>query len=406
MKKSKSVLLLSVVLLLSLVLGACSPAATTAAPEPTKAEVATEAPPAAPAESAAPTAAPVETVAELNRTESPVELGEIQTRGPEGEVPVWYTDLTLTPEELAKIKEGGYKAAFLNHTQSPFMQAIIDGATAAFKDMGIELVAVTNAEMDPAQQKRDIENVLPLEPNIILSLALDPVSGAEAFRAAVDKGVKLVFLSNKPAGYKAGQDYVSVVTYDIYGLGKVTAQALGEAMGGKGKIGYIYFDAEYFITNQREQAFLDELAASFPDIEIVAKEPMANPADGENIASAMLTRHPEIEAIFVPWDTPAEGVVAALRAANRPEVKVVTIDLGATNALDMAKGGNIYEMTSTLAYEFGYTAAIAGAYGVLGKEAPAMAIIPVFPVTKENLAEGWQLTFNRPLPDDIQSALK
>lgn len=392
-------LFVPIVMLLGLLLSACSSTVSTTAPSATEPEEVVQASP-------TDQPAPSQIGGTLNRFSSPSELGKIETRGPDGEVPVWYNEVTLTDEEMTKIKEGGYKAAFLNHTQSPFMQAIIDGATAGFADMGVELVAVTNAEMDPAQQKRDIENVLPLDPDIIISLAIDPISAEEAFREAIEKDIELVFLSNKPANYIVGKDYVTLVTYDISGLGIVTAKAMGDALEGKGKVGFIYFDAEYFITNQREQAFLDELETNYPGIEIVAREPMANPADGENIANAMLIRNPEIEAIFVPWDTPAEGVVAALRAANRPDIKVFTIDLGATNALDMAQNGNIYEMTSTLAYEFGYTAAIAGAYGVLDKEAPEMVIIPVFPVTKENLAEGWQLTFNRPLPEDIQAVMK
>ena len=41
------------------------------------------------------------------------------------------------------------------------------------------------------------------------------VSGAEAFRPAVEAGVQLVFLSNVPEGYVHGTDYVGVVTDDL-----------------------------------------------------------------------------------------------------------------------------------------------------------------------------------------------
>jgi ribose transport system substrate-binding protein len=386
---------------------ATATSAATATAAPTAAATSTAAATAATSGSPAATQTTGAACADLHRMPAPGPLGTVQSTGPDGEPATWYDQIQLTCDELATIKAGGFKAAFLNHTQSPFMQAIIDGATAAFKDMGIELVAVTNANLDPAQQARDVQNVMPQKPNIILSLAIDPTSAVQAFKPAHDAGVSLVFLSNKPAGYVPGTDYVTTVTYDISGLGSETAKSMCTYFDGKpAKIGYMYFDAKFYITNQREQQFLDTLAATCPNVEIVERQPMADPSKTDGIASAMLTKHPEIQAIFAPWDGPAEGVVATLRAANRPDVKVFTIDLGNTNLLDMAKDGNIYEMTSTLATEFGYTAAVAGAYGLIKKQAPPFVVVPVFAVTKENLEEGWKNTFNTPLPADIADALK
>ncbi len=94
----------------------------------------------------------------------------------------------------------------------------------------------------------------------------------------------------------------------------------------------------------------------------------ANPADAESIASALIIQHPEINAFYVPWDTPAEGVVAACRAAKRPDIKVVTLDLGANNGLDMVKSGNVIGIAADLAYQLGYTKAICGAYGLAWQE--------------------------------------
>jgi len=39
-------------------------------------------------------------------------LGEIKTRGPQDQVPVWYNQISLTDEEKAKVKEGHYKIAY------------------------------------------------------------------------------------------------------------------------------------------------------------------------------------------------------------------------------------------------------------------------------------------------------
>lgn len=341
----------------------------------------------------------------LNRYVPPQPLsGAIETRGPDGEVPVWYQDLQLTAAEMRKVRAGKYRAAMVWHTESPFMNALGKGVEETYRALGIQVVSKTSANFDQATLANNVRSVLALNPDVIITIAIDPVADVATFKPAVAKGVKLVFASVKPQGYTAGKEYVSLVTYDLAGLGNATADALGKDLGGKGKIAQIYYDANFYVTNQRERAFEKTLASKYPEIEVVERAPMADAATVEEVAAALIARHPDIKAIFAPWDTAAEGVVAAIRNAGRDDVGVYTIDLGNTNALDMARGGVVKEMTSTLAVEFGNSLAIAGAYGLLGKKAPPMAIVPAFAVTKDNLAQGWESTFGVSLPKDIAAA--
>ena len=48
-----------------------------------------------------------------------------ETKGPQGEEPTWYSEVKLTPEEIQKVKEGNYKAAYLMHTSSDFTNALM-----------------------------------------------------------------------------------------------------------------------------------------------------------------------------------------------------------------------------------------------------------------------------------------
>jgi len=335
-----------------------------------------------------------------------INLEDYFTKGPQGEEAVMYDQLTLTEEEKEEVRAGNYKAAYLLHTSADFTNALLLGATDLFNDLNIEIVITTDSEMDPTKQKTDVETSLALNPDIILTLVIDPVTGAEAFRPAVEAGVKLVFMSNLAEGYVQGKDYVSIVTDDLFGMGKAAAEMLADAMGGKGKVGWIYHDANYYVTNQRDNGFKAVILANYPEMEIVSEQGLANPADGEVIASAMITQNPDIAGFYVPWDTPAEGVVAACRAAKRPDIKVVTLDLGANNALDMAQGGNVVGIAADLAYMLGYTKAMCGVYGVLGKEAPPFVIVPAIKVTKENLVEGWRESLGIDPPKEIMELYK
>ncbi|MCC6315258.1 MAG: substrate-binding domain-containing protein, partial [Thermomicrobiales bacterium] len=324
-----------------------------------------------------------------------------RTRGPNGETATGYQDVRLTADEVAKVRESGSTAAIVMHTSSAWSRAVEQGAVDAFAALGMDVVAQTDAGMDPAKQQSDAETVLALNPSVILTLPIDPVQAAAAFRPAVDAGVHLVFIDNPAEGFEQGKDYVGIVTGDHFALGQATAEMLADATGGEGRVGYIFHDADFYVTNQRDQAFKSVLQERYPGLEIAAEQGMADPADGESIASAMLTRDPSITAFYVPWAEPAEGVLAALRAAGRDDVEVVTIDLDTTVALDMAQGGSVVGIAADTPYVLGYTLALMGAYAVLGKDAPPFTIVPTVKVTRDNLPEGWQASLHEEVPQEI-----
>jgi len=328
------------------------------------------------------------------------------TKGPGGESPTPSKDVRLTPEEVAKVKQGHYTAALLWHTQAAFTEAVTAGARDEFKRLGIDVIAQTNAEFDAAKQASDVETVLAKKPDIIVTLVIDPVSGAQAFRPAVKAGVKLVFLSNVPQGYEQGKDYVGIVTDDLAGMGKAAAELLGDAMDGKGKVGWMFHDATYYVTNQRDKAFKAWIQQKYPDIEIAAQGGVADPAKAEEVANGMLTRNPELDGIYTPWATPAEGALSALRSAGKSDAKLVTLDLDPTIALDMIQGGNTVGIAADLAYELGRTMATEGAYGVLGKNAPPFTIVPAIKVTKDNVVQAWQASLHQKPPRQVLDALR
>ena len=108
--------------------------------------------------------------------------------------------------------------------------------------------------------------------------------------------------------------------------------------GRKGRLGYIFHDADFYVTNQRDGAFKATIEADYPDMQIVAEAGMADPSRSEEIATAMLTQHPDLDGIYVTWAEPALSVLAALKAAGNSHTKIVTLDLNEPAALDMVIG--------------------------------------------------------------------
>lgn len=325
--------------------------------------------------------------------------------GPNGEAGAHSSTVALTDEEIAQIQEGDYKVALLWAGAGEWYNGLTDGATEVFNELGVEIVATADAEFDPAKQATDVETALALEPDAILTLVVDPVSGAQAFQPAVDAGITLVFADNGADGYFAGDQYVGIVTGDHYGMGRGSADLMNEALNGEGSIGFIYHDADYFVTNNRDGSFACRLLEEYPGISIVAAGGFTEEPRTEEVAAAMLVQHPEITGFYVAWDVAAEGVIAALRSAGRDDVVVVTEDLGATNDLDMAMGGNMYGKTIDLPYDIGATMAWMAAYDWLGKDAPPFVVVDLMKVTSDNLVEAWERALNMSPPEDILNAL-
>ena len=329
-----------------------------------------------------------------------------QTVGPSGETATPSAEITVDDAQATELQGKGLKAALLWHDQADFVNAVTAGATDEFTRLGIEVVATTSAGFDSAKQLADVETTLALDPDIILSLPLDPVASAAAFKKASEAGVKLVFLSNLPADYKHPGDYAAIVTDDLFQMGKQAADVLAASMGSKGKVGWIFHDAAYYVTNQRDNAFKTTIQTSYPDMQIVAEAGISDPARAEEIANAMLLQNPDLGGIYVTWAGPAEGVLAALRANGNTTTKIVTLDLSEPIALDMVKGGNVAGIVADEAYELGRAMAAVGARAVLGVDNPPFIVAPALSVTKENVSDGWQRSLRKDAPASVLEALK
>ena len=335
--------------------------------------------------------------------------GQVFSTGPQGESPTAASEVMLTEEELAEIQGMGATAAIVMHySGDDWSAAQIAGLRDQFGKMGIEVIAETDAGFQPETQVSDIETILARNPNIIVSIPTDPVATASAYRQAVEQGVKLVFMDNVPQGFTPGEDYVSVVSADNYGNGIVSAHLMAEALGGEGQVGIVYFSADFFVTQQRHDAFKATIEENYPNIEIFEEQGIAAPdfaGQADQVASAMLTRNADLDGIWAVWDVPAEGVINAIRTAGREnDVVVTTIDLGQNVAISLAQGGIVKGLGAQRPFDQGVTEAILAGYGLLGKEAPPFVALPALPVTQENVLEAWQQVYHQDPPQALQDA--
>jgi ribose transport system substrate-binding protein len=332
--------------------------------------------------------------------------GDILSTGPNGETATSAKILSLTDDEITKLKEGNYTAAISFHySGNDWSTSQQKGLEDTFEKFGIEIVAVTDANFNPETQVSDIETIMAKQPDILISIPTDPTATKEVFQRASDAGIKLVFMDNVPYGFKAGEQYVSCVSADNYGNGVIAADLIGEKLNGEGEIGVVYYDADFFVTNQRLEAFTATMAEKYPNIKIVSKMGFQDTNKCDVIGDAMITRYPNIDAIFAHWDVPCEGVLSALRAANREDIFLSTIDLGNNISKEIALG-NVLGLGAQLPYDQGVAEATLAAYALLGKEAPAYVAVPAKRVDQSNILQAYTDVYHVDPPQWLLDATK
>lgn len=337
--------------------------------------------------------------------------GKVLSTGANGEKAESADVSKLTDEEVQKIKAAHLKAALVFHyAGNDWYNAQAAGLKATFKELGVDVIATTDANFSPDKQVSDIETVLAQKPDIIISIPTDATATADAYKKISQAGVTLVFMDQPAKGLTAGKDYVSVVSADNYGNGVASAHILANSIGKKGKIAALYHDADFFVTKQRFDGFKKTIEQDYPDIKIIATKGVSDSdlvAQSQQQSDAIINQNPDLKGMWAPWDVPAEGIMAAARSAGRNDLKISTIDLGKSVGVAMAQKQLIAGTSAQRPYDQGVTEArIAAGARVLGKQYPAYIALPALPVTRTNLSEGWQEVYHSPLPSDIADLMK
>lgn len=328
--------------------------------------------------------------------------------GLDGELTIPPLDLTLTKAEIEEIRAGGYKVGICFHYTGNDWSALQEAALRnAFEFLGIEVIAVADSENTPEKQVSDIETMLAMEPDAIVSAITDPATVEATFDKAAEAGVPVVFMENVPNNYAESKsdNFVAMVTCDAYGNGVAAANIMAEKLGGKGKVGLLYWERRTPSQVSRQTGF-EETIKNYPDIEVVTYEGFENADMVGTVTDAMFVKYPDIDAVFAPWDIPAEYVTASAIAAGKEDLIITTVDLGQNCGRIIAEDGCIKGTGAALPYDQGIAEAVCVAYALIGKELPGQYVaVPTYGVTRENLLEAYELVFHKAAPEEYKELL-
>jgi ribose transport system substrate-binding protein len=313
---------------------------------------------------------------------------DIVGEGPNGEASASPDDVAISDADAQKIRDGKFKIALVFQFADDWSNTQARGLKDEFSKYGVEIISNTQANFKVDQQIANIQNAIQLHPDGMVSIPVDDVATAPAYKKVGQAGIKLVFMDNAAKGLKAPADYQSVISADSQGNGQIAAAKLACYIPEDGTIGIVDFGITFFVTNQRTKGVKDWFAENRPDIKIKEAK-FTDPNQAGDVAANFLTANPDVEGVFAVWDDPAMGVISALRAQNR-KIPVTTIDIGSQAAVEVATGEYLKGIGAQRPYDQGVTEARAMMLSLIGKDVPDWIGVPSLAVTQSNLTDGWQ----------------
>jgi ribose transport system substrate-binding protein len=166
---------------------------------------------------------------------------------------------------------------------------------------------------------------------------------APALAAAKEAKIP-VFLIDREAAGKVGEDYVTFIGSNFVQQGERVGEWLAKNTGGKAGIIELQGTAGASVAIDRAQGFRNAIG-KYPDMKILASQPANfSRAEGQKVMENLIQAHGKnITAVYTHNDEMALGAIQALKAANMnpgKDVKVVSVD-GQKSALEAIIAGDL-----------------------------------------------------------------
>jgi len=217
-----------------------------------------------------------------------------------------------------------------------FWQTVHAGAIKAAREFHFEVQwNAPTLEVDSSRQIEIVESMINRHVAGIVLAPVDRQALVGVVERAAREGIPVAIFDSAIDTSRI----VSYVATDNTEGGRMAARRLGEALGGKGKVGIIGFMPGSASTMEREDGFQGEIHAHFPRIEIVGMQfGMADRAKAMAETENILTANPDLAGIFADNESSSSGAVQALKSRHSAGVKLVAFDASDQLIADLRDG--------------------------------------------------------------------
>lgn len=206
----------------------------------------------------------------------------------------------------------------------------------AAQQMGCKTVYTGTPEYDVNKQLASFEQALAKQPAGVLLHPMNSDPFIEPINRATEMGIPVVtFAADSPNSKR-----VSYITSNNESEGKYAADAVAEAMDGKGKYAVLENPGQDN-HDVRVKSFIARMEAKWPDMKLATRAASnQDPTKAYNAVQAMAQAHPDLGAIFMPEANSALGAAQAAKELGG-KIKIMHADVNA-KMLDLIKAGEVF----------------------------------------------------------------
>lgn len=291
--------------------------------------------------------------------------------------------------------QDGQYAVLMKTLSNPFWGAMGQGVEDGAKEAGIDyFIQAVESDQAAEPQLNVCNTMLERQPVAMITAAINSTNLLPCLKTAQDRGIPIVDLDANldPAvleaegieiAFRIGSDNVAAGAQGAeYLVSRLGAEATGPVLVIEGLSGNI--------TGQRRaQGFAQRLGELAPGLEIVASLPGDwDRGKAASITNDILTRHPDLVAIFAANDGMALGAVEAVYAAGLgDQVTIIGVD-GNSDAVKSIGDGRLNASVAQLPYLVGKQAVENVKKVLAGETVPKDIAVPTLVLTREILEEG------------------
>ncbi len=303
--------------------------------------------------------------------------------------------LALAATTFGAGAQDGEYGVLMKTLANPFWGAMNQGVEDGAKEAGVTFFLQAAESDQAAEPQLNLCNtMLERKPVAMITAAINSTNLLPCLKAAQEAGIKVVDLDGNldPAVLeKEGLKITFRIGSDNVAAGAQGAEYLVSKLGkdAKGPVLVIEGLSGNVTGQKRAQGFSAKLKELAPGLEIVASLPGDwDRGKAASITNDILTRNPDLVAIFAANDGMALGAVEAVYAAGKGEqVTMIGVD-GNSDAVKSIKDGRLNASVAQLPYLVGKQAVENVKKALAGEQVPPDVAVPTLVLTKELLEAG------------------
>lgn len=244
----------------------------------------------------------------------------------------------------------------------------------------------TNANDSAPKQIGDMEDVINQGVDAIVLSAVDVNAVCPSVEKAIAAGIPVIIQERAVEC----DEYTSFISLDMINLAENQMQYIADRLGGEGEIALIYGIAGVGHTVQGEEGY-ENVLAKYPDIEVTNEEyAKYDPAQAKQLASSILTAHPDLDAFGVISGLMTDGAYEGAKAAGKADQMKAWVGDDANGWMTLAVENDLPNLTVPYPTKVGQTAVEVAVKALHGEEVHKTTLVPRWePAQKfsEDLAE-------------------